>query len=70
MFTTIKPLIRGTVAVLQALLTTPGEHYSAAAQKVEDLFHQGFNIRVPAEEQKNYFHDKVSTKISLSGIVM
>ena len=60
-YTCIKPLVRGTLAVLRGLLTTPGEHYQAAPERerVARLRTEGFSIAVPIPEQIDQFTDKV-----------
>lgn len=52
MLSTVKPLVRGTIAVLQSSVSKPGEHYASTANRVEDLSQQGFSICVPTREQE------------------
>lgn len=58
-FTTIKPLVRGTVAVLKGLLVEPGEAYKEAAAKISSLHEEGFNLRIPSSEEVDQFHNQV-----------
>ncbi|XP_052212530.1 zinc finger protein 862-like [Dreissena polymorpha] len=58
-YTCIKPLVLGTLAILQGLLNTPGEHFQAAPDRVARLHADGFGITVPTEEQVQHFTDKL-----------
>lgn len=62
-FTTIKPLVRGTVAVLKGLLVEPGEAYKAAAAKISSLHEEVFNLQIPSSEEVDQFHNQVHVLI-------
>jgi len=59
-YTTVKPLVAGTVAIVRGLADQPGEHYKAAEQRVQELNAAGHNISLPRPDQIQNFHDKVT----------
>ncbi|XP_060558657.1 E3 SUMO-protein ligase KIAA1586-like [Ruditapes philippinarum] len=58
-YTTVKPLVTGTLSILRGLQTMQGEAYQSAVQRVKDLQAQGFNIKPPSEQETVNFREKV-----------
>ncbi|KAH3830721.1 hypothetical protein DPMN_103970 [Dreissena polymorpha] len=58
-FTTLRPLVRGTLAHLRALQEKPGENFVTAKERVTELREGGNNIKIPTNEQVDTFQTAV-----------
>jgi hypothetical protein len=60
-FTTVKPLVHGTVSLLQKLREQPGENLQKAPELIESLSELNSRIRQPTEKQLDDFSTQVKT---------
>jgi uncharacterized membrane protein YcaP (DUF421 family) len=59
---TIKPLVNGTISIIQGMKSQSADNYKEAPARVTQLIDDGFRIKSPSEEQLTAFHEKVSEK--------
>lgn len=59
---TIKPLVNGTISIIQGMKSQSADNYKAAPARVTKLIEDGFKVKSPSEEQLTAFHEKVSKK--------
>jgi hypothetical protein len=59
---TFKPLVNGTISIIQEMKSQSADNYKEAPARVTHLFDDGFRIKSPSEEQLTAIHEKVSEK--------
>ncbi|XP_060603655.1 E3 SUMO-protein ligase KIAA1586-like [Ruditapes philippinarum] len=58
-YVTIKPLVNGTISIIQGMKSQSADNYKEAPARGTQLIDDGFRIKSPSEEQLTAFHEKI-----------